>query len=586
MNNKQVARLLRSVAIAYQLQNQDSNRFKVNAYENAALAIETLDQEVLFLWKEQKLGTIPGIGQKISQHLDELFRTGQVKHFNKLLSGIPEALFELIKIRGIGPKTALKLCQQLKIVKKDGAIDKLKKAVENGQVALIEGLGEESAQNMLVAIKNWQDRQKQPTRMLLFEADHLAKSVVNYLDSIAEVDRVDVLGSLRRRVETVRDLDIACSSYLPKKVVKKLLEFSEIDQVISAGDNSVSLLLKTGEQVDIKTQSPESYGSLLQHFTGSKQHNVRLRELALGHGLSLSEHGIKSVKSKKIEPIKTEVEFYHRLGLSYIPPELRENNGEIENPIPILVEPSDIKGDLHLHSNFPTKTSHDYGLNSMDSLVAVGHRLGYQYLAFTEHNPDFKELGKDGCLEILKNKKELVEQKKSSWVKDFNIRVFNGLEIDIRSDGQLSIPLEGLKYLDFATISIHYNFSLDVKVMTQRVLTAFKADPKIKILAHPTGRILNQRPGYQLDWDKIFDYCQKENKFLEVNSSIDRLDLPDQLIRQAVKGNVKLCINSDAHSDSQMLFLDYGVDTARRGWAQAKDIINCLPFDQLSDILV
>jgi DNA polymerase (family 10) len=336
-------------------------------------------------------------------------------------------------------------------------------------------------------------------------------------------------------------------------------------------------------------QEPDSYGSLLQHFTGSKHHNIALREYAIKHDMSLSEYGIK--KKGKMVKCTSEEEFYKTLGMEWIPPELREDSGEIEaalnHKLPKLVELFDVKADLQIHSDFDVETSHDLGESSMEEIIKQGSAQGYEYLAFTEHNPSQSGHTEKQTVEILKKKSEKIEQLNYSLRKSGKKgvqKVFNSLEIDILPDGKLPVPNEGLETLDFALVSIHSSFSLDRATMTRRVLSAL-SHPKVKIFAHPTARKLNEREGIELNWPEIFDFCLKNRKWIEINADPMRLDLPDTLVREAVKKGVKLTLGTDAHHKDGLRNMEFGVSVARRGWATDSDIINTRSLSEFEKLL-
>jgi DNA polymerase (family X) len=582
MTNKEVARLLEEISAA--LEVKDGNRFKIAAYDRVANAIKNTTSEVRDLWKNNKLQEIPGIGTSLSAHLDELFRTGKVVHFEKIFRNLPAAMFEFLKIPGVGPKTAYKLAQELKIKEAKTAFTRLKKALKAGKIRVIEGFGEQSEKDILEGLKSLKKRSE---RMLLPFACELAQKVIKYLSKgEAGSRRIDSLGSLRRMTATIGDIDLAVATTQPKKAIKRFVSFPEAKEVVVAGDNTARIIHHSGEQIDLKTMDPQAYGALLQHFTGSKQHNIHLREIAQKKGLSLSEYGIK--KGNKIKAYSTEEAFYQALGMAWIPPELREDTGEIEaaqkRRLPELIEKKDILGDLHVHSSFPIETSHDEGSDSFEVLLEKAAKLGYQYLGFSEHNPSSSQHSPKQIIEILKRKREQIDKLNYSRVKKLSIYALNSLEIDIKPDGSLALPDEALKYLDFAIASVHSSFKMPSREMTKRVLNSL-VHPKIKILGHPTGRKLGEREGFELDWEKIFAFCLKNNKYLEINAWPNRLDLPDTLIRQAVKSGVKMVINTDAHAVKQLDLISYGVAMARRGWVTKNDIINTMGYNKLKKIL-
>lgn len=582
--NKEVAKLLRSVAAAYE--TKDGDKFKVMAYDRAATSVEHATSEVKDLWDDGKLNEIPGVGSGIASRLDELFRTGKVKHFEQVMSGLPPAMFEFLSIPGIGAKTAYKLCKNLKIENPKTAISELEEKAKSGKIREIEGFGEESEKDILRGIEEFR---RKTTRILLPYAAQIAEDILLWLKKSPDVIRADPLGSLRRMVSTVGDVDIAASTNKPKEVIAHFIAYPKKKRVLEAGTATASLVLKSGYQVDLMVQPSSSYGALLQHFTGSKQHNIALREYVLKKGLSLSEYGIK--KGKKLTEYSNEEDFYKALGMDWIPPEVREDTGEIEasltHNLPYLVDIGDIKGDLHIHSDFPIETSHDEGGNSMEEIIDRGLKLGYEYVGFCEHNPSTSKHKPEQIIDILKLKKEKVEKINYSYEKrgkNMFIQALNGLEIDIKPNGMLGIPEKGLEVLDFAIVSVHSSFRMNRDEMTKRVLAALE-HPKVKILGHPTGRKLNQREGYELDWDKIFDFCLKKKKWLEVNAWPDRLDLPDILVREAVKKGVKMVVCTDSHLLEQMDLMRYGVAVARRGWAEKSDIVNTLGYNEFLETL-
>lgn len=565
--NLQIAELLRDVAAGYRLKGEDKYKFRIIAYDRAADAVEHATSELKDLWDDGKLEDVPGIGPSISAHLDELFRTGRSRHFEEITKDIPPEAFKLMQLPGIGIKTAMKM---LKEGDKKEVAEKLKE------------------------VKALQAKNK---RLLLPIATQIATDIINYLSKDKSVMRIDPLGSLRRKASTIGDIDIAVASSNPKSVLQKFVKYPKSQKVIEKGDHTASILLPGDIRVDLMVQSEDSYGALLQHFTGSKHHNIALREFALKKGFSLSEYGIKKVRGEdlstgkvgqKVKAFKTEQEFYKYLGLEYIEPELREDTGEIEaalrqaqgkpGGLPKLIELGDVRADLQIHSSFDVETSHDLGESSMEEIVQKGNELGYEYLAFTDHNPSQVKHNESQILDILKRKREKVEQINYSIKRD-NVgsikKVFNSLEIDIKPDGTLPVPNSGMSTLDFALVSIHSSFHLERNIQTKRVLSAL-SHPKVKIFAHPTGRLLEKREGAELNWPEIFDFCLKNGKWIEINCDPMRLDLPDSLVREAVKLGVKLTLGTDAHHKDGMNNMIWGVSVARRGWCQKSDIINTL----------
>lgn len=605
MTNSEVAELLRAVAAAYEIRGGAYNRFKVIAYQNAATGIEHATSEIKDLWEQGKLKDIPGIGQAIAQYLDELFRTGGVKHFKAVFKKLPPGFFSLLKLSGIGAKTAYRLIKELKI-KKEDAIGEVEKAAKAGKIREIPGFGEQKEKLILQSIEERNEKKAVKERMLLPIASVIAEDMVYFLRKHPKVKLVEPLGSLRRQVATVGDVDIAVASSSPKVVISHFTKYPKIRRIIEAGKHTSSILLASGAQVDLMVQPENAFGALLAHFTGSKQHNIALREYALKRGMSLSEYGIKTkIKNAKFKSqnynsklklyqFPTEESFYDALGLEWIPPELREDVGEIEashhsaekqpGGLPHLVELKDIKGDFHLHSDFNIHTSHDEGTSSFKQMIYEAEKLRYEYIGFSEHNPSQSGNTKTQISSLIKRKREAIDKLNYSSekpVKRSIQKVFNGLEVDIQPDGKLAIPEDALELLDYIIVSVHSSFRQTKTDQTKRVLTALY-HPKAKIFGHPTARRLNKREGIELDWELIFEFCKKHNKFLEINSWYDRLDLSDDLVREAVKSGVKMIIDTDSHALDQMHLMRYGVSVARRGWAEKKDIANTLSYDKFA----
>jgi DNA polymerase (family 10) len=500
------------------------------------------------------------------------------------MKGLPLAMFELMEVPGIGAKTAFKLVTELGIK----SLDELAKAAKQGKIRGIEGFGEKSEAEIVKSIEDTKGRTK---RLLLPYATEIADSVIAWLKKNKAIKRADPLGSLRRKTSTIGDIDVSAASDNPREAIEHFTSYPKKTRVLEKGDTTASIILPGDVQVDLMVQTPNAYGALLQHFTGSKHHNVALREYALKKGMSLSEYGIKNIRKKESRRFRTEEDFYKYLGLDWISPELREDTGEIEAAreykLPKLVKLADIKTDLQIHSSFNVETSHDLGISSMEEIIEEAGRLGYEYLAFTEHNPSRSGHTEKQIVDILKHKSEAVEKINYSLVKSMKKRVrkvFNSLEIDIKQEGGLPVPEEAMETLDFALVAIHGSFRLDRDTMTRRVLSALE-HPKVKIFAHPTARKLNEREGIELNWPEIFDYCVKNKKWLEINADPMRLDLPDNLVKEAVKAGVKLTLGTDAHSKEGLRNMVYGVSVARRGWATKEDIINTRTLVEFEKLL-
>lgn len=574
MTNKEIAQLFRDVAASYSIKNEAKFRFQMIAYQNAADAIEGLSLQVHDLYKEGKLDAIPGVGPTIKKRLEELLNTGKVKHFEEVMEGIPSPVFLLMKVPSIGPKKAYRLATEFKLTKNETAIDDLKKVGKAGEIAKLEGFGEKSQADILVALGEYKKGFGKTTKMLLPYAGEIAGEMIVYLKTDKNVKEALSLGSLRRRKPLVGDIDIAVVSKDPEKTIDHFVKYPRSSRIIEKGPSSSSLLTTGGAQIDLLVLEPDQWGSLLQHFTGSKDHNVHLRELALKKGLSLNEKGIKNVKTEKIEKFSKEEDFYKKLGMDWIPPEMREDSGEIElalqHKLPKIIEVKDIKGDFHLHSSFPVEQSHDQGQSSIEEMTLAAKDLGYEYLGFAEHNPSQSKHTKSQIVSLIRKRNEEIDK----ISKKLKFPIFKLMETDILPDGTLALPDETLEILDATIVSIHSVFKMDKNTMTKRIIKGL-SHPKAKILAHPTGRLLNERNGYEVDFEKLFKFCRENNKALEINAYPNRLDLEGPVIRMAVQAGVKMTIDTDSHEKSQMSLMPYGVFQARRGWAKKSDIINC-----------
>ena len=583
MTNPEIATLLRHVAASFTIKDERKYHFQIVAYQRAADTIQNLSTEVSDLYKENKLSGLPGIGTSIQQHLNELMKTGKVTHFESVMKDIPASVFPLLKVPSFGPKKAYKLVTAFKLNDPKTVIEDVKKLATVGKIAGLEGFGEKSQSDILRALGEFAEGAGKTTRMLLPFAAEIAEKIVSYMKQNPDVLEIQPLGSLRRRAPTVGDIDLAVATKNPESVLNHFVNYPYKSRVIEKGPATSSILTTGGQQIDLMIQPIESWGSLLQHFTGSKHHNVHLRDLALKKGLSLSEYGIKNLKSKDDtrKHYRTEESFYKAQGLQWIPPEMREDTGEIElalrHKLPSLVELKDIKGDFHIHSNYPLEPSHDLGNNSMQEMLDNAKKLGYTYLAFSEHNPSVSKHTNKQIYDILAKRKEKIEQLKKS---NKNIQILSLLETDILAKGELAIDDKSLELLDGTIVSIHSAFSMNTEEMTKRVLNGL-SHPKAKIFAHPTGRMYGTRSGYQLDWERVFTFCKEHNKALEINCWPERSDLPDSLIKEAVQHGIKLTIDTDSHAVSHMQYMYYGVWMARRGWATKNDILNTMEYNDL-----
>ena len=582
MNNQDVAKLFKNVAAAYAIKDEKKFRFQILAYQKASEAIAGSTSELKDLYKEDKLNSVPGIGSTIKSRIEELFRKGHVEHFDSVLEGIPGSVFVLLDVPSLGPKKAYKLTSKFSLTNPKTVVDSLINEAKEGNIAKIPTFGEKSQEDILTALLEYKQGKNKTERMVLPYASEIADKIIEYLKKSSAINKVATLGSLRRRMPTVGDIDIAAASDNPKEAIDHFVSYPYKERIIEKGPSTASFLTSGGKQVDFMVQPVEGFGALLQHFTGSKNHNVHLREYALKKGMSLSERGIKDLSKKdgRIRSFDSEEKFYKALGMQWIPPELRENKGEIElaanNKLPFLVELRNIRGDLHIHSSFPIEPSHDLGNNSIKEMVQKANYLNYEYIGFSEHNPNISRHTNKQIYDLIAKRNDEIEQIKSS-IK--SVRIIKLLEIDILPAGDLAVDNKSIDLLDASIVSIHSGFNMEKKKLTDRILKGL-SHPKVKILAHPTGRLLNERAGYDLEWDKIFDFCKKNNKAIEINAWPLRLDLPDVLVKEAIKYGVKFVINTDSHAVDQMNLMKYGVDVARRGWATKNDILNTLSYNK------
>lgn len=587
MTNAEISKLLNNIAAAYSIQDEKKFRFQIIAYEKAAESIENSPTELKDLAKTGKLSGIPGVGPTIQGRLEELFQTGKVAHFEEVLKDIPPAVFPLLDIPSFGPKKAYRLTTEFKLKDPETVIDDVATIAKEGKIATLPGFGEKSQSDILRAIDEYHRGKTKSARMPLPYASELADNMLAYMKTCDAVEKISTLGSLRRRRETIGDIDMAVATKDPKKVLDHFTAFPHKQRIIERGDRTSSIIVSSGKQIDLMVESPKGFGALLQHFSGSKAHNVHLREYALSKGLSLSDYGIRPKGSDGAYTLyDSEEKFYKAIGLQWVPPEMREDTGEIElalkNELPTLVELKDVTGDFHLHSSYDIEQSHDQGKDSMETMIEKALKLGYDKIGFSEHNPSISKHTKDQVIKLLEKRLTFIERLRNKYKKKIHIVAL--LETDILPDGSLAIPDEGFDYLDASIVSIHSVFSQDRETMTKRVLKGL-SHPKAKIFAHPNARLINQRPPIELDWEKIFTFVKENNKALEINAAPQRLDLTDVLVREAVKRGIKLIIDTDSHAVDQMDLMQYGVTVARRGWATKRDILNAMPYNEFDQWL-
>lgn len=583
--NQQVAQLLRKMAAAYEIKSGDF--FHIQAYQNAAESIDHLGANIRDLWQQEKLGRVAGLGEKLTAHIDELFRTGKVQRFQTVMKGIPAGTFGLLDLPDIGPKTAFKIATKLDLKTEETALDELRSALAEGGLNDVEGIGPKTIEGLLQALGAKKTRSL-GQRLFLPDAEAIAQEVIDYLKQDPSVEAAEALGSLRRRSATVGDIDIGVKSSEPKKVFAHLIHFPGLKKLTSSGANTAMITHNSGRQMDIKVHEPQGWGSMLQHYTGSKAHNIHLRTLAKQKGISLSEYGIKAKDGTTY--FTDEKSFYSALGMDYIPPELREDTGEIEaakkHTLPRLVELKDIRGDLHVHSNLDWPSSHDMNVSSFDELFSAAEKLGYEYLGISDHNPKSGGLSAADRRRFVERRNEQIDRAVEKWTAKTkkSLVILKGLEVDIRPDGTLALEDESLNAVDYVIASVHSAFNQSKDEATKRVLKALQ-HPEVSIWGHPSGRKLGERRGLEYDWKEIFSFCANEGKIVEINASPWRLDLPDTLVRVALESGVQFCIDTDSHDVEHFSFMKYGVDVARRGWVEKKDVVNVLSIEALQKFL-
>ena len=544
--------------------------WKPQAYKKVARVLENLreDVEVIYDKKGIKgLMEIEGVGQAIAEKIEEYIHTGEIQEYNKLKKGLPKGIGQLLDIGSLGPKKVAVLYKELKIKN----LKDLEKAIKKNKIAELPGFGIKTQDNILAGIEMMK---RGSERMLLGEALPIARELVKELKKLKEVQQVEIAGSLRRRKETIGDIDILVSSKAPNKVMNSFTSLGYVDRILAKGETKSSVFLSAGIQADLRVINPAVFGAALQYFTGSKEHNIKLRSIAHNKGYKLSEYGLFNNKTGKLIAGKTEAEIYKKLGRSYIEPELRENLNEIElakeNKLPKLVELKDIKGDFHMH------TIASDGINSAEEMAIAAKKFGYKYIAITDHTKYDRianGLKEDEMLEYAKRIRELNKKIKG-------IKIFAGAEVAILSDGNLDYADDVLKKLDVVIASLHSGFKQEKDASTKRVLKALD-NKYVDIFGHPTGRLIHQREPIRFDLPETFKLCKDRKIMLEINSSPSRLDLKDTDIKQAIDIGCNFVINTDSHATSHFYGLEFGVATARRGWATPNHIINTKPLNQL-----
>ena len=570
MRNSEVARVFQDIADLLELKGE--NVFKIRAYQRAARAIEHYPKELKIMIEEgEGLQSIPGVGEAITRKTTELVTTGRLGYYENLKTEFPQGMMNLLAIPGVGPKTANKLSSESGI----SSVDELELAINQGEVAGLFGLGEKTADNIRHQI---QALRRKDQRIPIGEALPSVEDIIIALTPIPGVRNLTPAGSLRRLRETVGDIDLMGTADDPAEIIAAFAALPQVAQVLAQGSTKASAIVRGGLQVDLRMAKHDSFGSLLQYSTGSKQHNISLRERGHRQGLKLDEYGIAVIATDKLEKFSTEEEFYHRLGLQYIPAELREAQGEIEKAeqgaIPKLVELSDIKGNFHTHTEWSD------GHDSIEELALAAKDMGYQYIAITEHSAG---RGIAHGLDVERLRRQVAEIRALNE-RLTGIHVLTGIEVDIRADGSLDLPHEMLSELDVVIAAVHSAMHQSEEKMTRRVINAIE-NPDVDMIAHPTCRLIGEREPVAIDLEAIFRAAAKNDKIVEINAMPDRLDLSDINAFRARDLGVKLAISTDAHSIAHLGFMRFGVGVARRAWCEPHHILNTLPLAELLAVL-
>ena len=573
MKNQELAKLFFEIADYLDI---DGVSFKPYAYRKVALFLENSKDDVGEIYRNgglKALKEISGVGEGIARGIEEYLNTGKIKHFEELKKKLPLKVDELLRVEGLGPKKIKVLYQKLGIKN----LKDLEKNVKAHKIAPLFGFGEKTEKNIVQGLKFLKQSKG---RFLLGEIMPTVKMVQERLRGQKEVKEISVAGSVRRQKETIGDIDILVVSTNPKKTADFFVSFPEIEKIWAQGGTKCSVRFKEGFDIDLRMVPQKSFGSALQYFTGSKEHNIATRKIAIEKGLKLSEYGVFA--GEKQIAGKTEEDVYKAIGLPYIAPELREDDGEIQaalnNNLPVLIKQKDIKGDLHCHSNW------NGGKNSIEEMAEAAINMGYEYIGISDHTKFLqieKGLDEKKLLKQHEAIKKINEKFKKQGIK---FKILHGCEANVLNDGSIDIKDEVLEKLDYVIAGVHSFLKMEKKEMTARIIKAME-NKNVDIISHPTGRLINQRDEYQMDFDKIMEVAKKTGTILEINSSPFRLDLNGFNIRRVKEKGIKMIINTDSHQKEQLDLIEYGVGQARRGWAEKSDIINTNSAEKLLKLL-
>ncbi|HDP69434.1 MAG TPA: DNA polymerase/3'-5' exonuclease PolX [Actinobacteria bacterium] len=569
MDNQDIAFILNEIGEMLEIQGE--HPFRSRAYHRAAYAIQGLAEDINDIYKENNLEKIPGVGKGIAERIVELLKTGKLAYYEELQEHVPPGLLQLIGIQSVGPKKAKLFYDKLGIAD----VEELLKAADEHRLKDLPGMGPKAEENVRAGVLEFQHLRE---RILLSEAYPLAENIIRQLDEFDFILRVSAAGSLRRMKETIGDIDILAASNEFSKTMDVFCNLSEVSRVLAKGETKSSVITQIGLKVDVRVVSPEQFGAALQYFTGSKEHNIHLREIAKKKGLKVNEYGVFEVKTEKRMGGAAEEEVYNLLGMQWVYPVLRENKGEIEaatlNNLPNIVNLSDIKGDLHVHSNWSD------GLNRIKDVARAAKERGYEYVAISDHAEKLKIAGGLTVDDYRRQWEEIEVANKEIG----GVTILRGTEVNIDNEGNVDFEDDFLREFDVVTASIHGGFSQNKEQLTRRILRAIY-NKHVNVIGHPTGRILGKRPPYLLDLKAIFKAAAETGTFLELNSFPDRLDLKDDYLKEAKDVGVKFVINTDAHSIGQLRYIFYGLATAQRGWLEAGDVINTYSLEEMMKML-
>lgn len=564
MKNQEIAEVFNDIADLLEIKGE--NPFRIRAYRRAALNIEGLVRNVAETTKDELI-KISGIGQDLAGKIEEYVKTGRLQFYEDLKKEVPEGLSLLLSVPSLGPKTAKLLFERLK-VKDIGTLEKL---AREHKLSGLPGIKEKTEENILKGIEMLKRGiERQPLGKVL----PVAKDILQHLKNKAPVKNLSIAGSIRRWKDTIKDIDVLATSQDPKAVMNAFVHLPHVKDILMHGPTKSSVIIHEGLQVDLRVVEEDSFGAALAYFTGSKAHNIRLREMAVKSGLKINEYGIFRERDEKKLGGEKEEDIYRILGLPYIPPELREDSGEIEAAIegrlPKLVELRDIKGDLHVHSKW-SDGSHDF-----EELIDEAKKRGYEYIAITDHSKGLGIARGLSAERLMEEKKEIDAINKR--LKGFRLIV--GTEVDIRSSGEIDFPDEILKKMDIVVASIHSGFRQDKEQITKRLVSAIR-NPYVSIIAHPTGRLIGERDPYDVDMNEVFKVAKETGTAIEINAYPLRLDLSDIYVKIAREMGVRVVISTDTHVANQFDYMGYGVSIARRGWLEKKDVLNTLSYNLL-----